>query len=239
MLLLWRTPSTTVDHVPSRQMFVSRLRPKGLEVPARRDCNQANRNHEQVAAMLGRFYPDPNTTAERAEVERIVRAVKNNFPGLLEEMRPTQRQRHRFEQAREFRPIDSNPISCNGPLLNRSIQIFGAKLGFALHYDTTRRIIPSEGGAAVRWYSNFEAITGNLPSDMLNILGPPETLRQGKWHTANQFEYSYAHADNLRMGIYFSTFRKSFAVASFVSDNASKFGGLNKREFHQPWPPMR
>ena len=52
-------PATTVDHIPSRQMFSLRRRPKGLEVPACEVCNQATRLHEQIAAMLGRVY-QPN-----------------------------------------------------------------------------------------------------------------------------------------------------------------------------------
>jgi hypothetical protein len=143
------TLSTTIDHVPSRQMFAGRLRPKWLEVPACHDCNQDTRNHEQVAAMLGRLYPDPATVAERAEMERIMRAVSNNISGLLEEMRPSQRQQERFEEAKHLPPIDSNALNCNGPLLNRSIQLFGAKLGLALQYATTGRIIPCQGGAGI------------------------------------------------------------------------------------------
>jgi hypothetical protein len=70
---------------------------------------------------------------------------------------------------------------------------------------------------------------------MLNILGPPETLRQGKWHAADQFEYAYAHAEDADMAIYFSTFRRSFAVASFVTDDIAKFDGLKNAQFHRPW----
>jgi hypothetical protein len=138
-------PSTTIDHVPSRQMFTLRRRPKGLEVPACEECNGATRHHEQVAAMLGRLYPDPDTEDELAEVKRIMRAIRNNNSGLLEEMKPSQRQQKRFQEADTSLPIDAKPLNCNGPLLNRSIQIFGAKLGLALQYATTDRIVPSKG----------------------------------------------------------------------------------------------
>src|SRR3990172_1584845 len=88
--------ATTVDHVPSIQMFSLRLRPQGLEVPACRSCNQVTRQHEQVAAILGRVYPDGRTEAERDETTQIMRHVQHNNPGLFDEMLPSARQHTRF-----------------------------------------------------------------------------------------------------------------------------------------------
>jgi hypothetical protein len=185
------TPTTTVDHVPSIQMFTLRQRPQGLEAPACESCNQATRQHEQVAAMLGRIYPDGPTEAEREEVQRIMRSVKNNCPGLLEEMMPSQRQKQRFAQSRHSLPVHAaGALNCSGPLVNRSVQIFGAKRGFALHYATTGRIVPPEGGVAVRWYSNYDAMIGEIPAKLFEILGLPRTLKQGEWSVRDQFKYA-------------------------------------------------
>jgi hypothetical protein len=169
-------------------MFSLRRRPRGLEVPGCEACNRATRQHEQVAALFGRIFPDGRTAEERDELQRIMRAVNSNNPGLLEEMIPSRRQKALFTQSINLLPLRApSVLNCSGPMVNRSMQIFGAKLGFALHYARTGRIIPLTGGVAVRWYSNYDAVTGEIPANIYDMLGPPRTLRQGQWHAGDQF----------------------------------------------------
>jgi hypothetical protein len=175
------TPATTVDHVPSIQMFSLRRRPRGLEVPACETCNRATKQHERVTALFGRIFPDGRTVKKRDELQQIMRSVKNNNPGLLEEMMPFREQQALFAQSSSLLPLTAaGVLNCSGPLVNRSMQILGAKLGFALHYTTTGRIVPIAGGVAVRWYSNYDTVTGKIPAEIYDMLGSPQTLRQGK-----------------------------------------------------------
>jgi hypothetical protein len=229
------TPAATVDHVPSIQMFSLRRRPRGLEVPACEACNRATRQHEQVAALFGRIFPDGRTAEERDELQRIMRSVNSNNPGLLEEMIPSRRQEALFTESMDLLPLTAaGVLNCSGPMVNRSMQIFGAKLGFALHYARTGRIIPLTGGVAVRWYSNYDAATGEIPANIYAMLGPPETLQQGKWHVGDQFSYAYAVAANSEMAAYFSVFRKSFAVLSWVSHTVDGFAEVEDIRVHRP-----
>ena len=87
-------PTTTLDHDPSIQKFPHRRRPKGLEVPACKPCNNATGPHEQVA-MLGRLYPDP-PRAEMDEVSSVMHKAFVQNSGFHEEMRPSRRQDARF-----------------------------------------------------------------------------------------------------------------------------------------------
>lgn len=228
------TPATTVDHVPSIQMFSLRHRPKGLEVPACEPCNQATRQHEQVAAMFGRLYPDPSTDEERRETRKVIKSVRNNNPGLLEELQPSLRQRKLFRRANLELDGVGGPLNCQGPLLNRSMQEFGAKLGYALHYSLAGRIVPPVGGVAVRWFSNFEAFTGEFPSQFLELLGPSQTLKQGAWDVGKQFRYAYGASPNANSAAYFCTFRASFAVLSWVCHDRIEFEGAGNFEVHLP-----
>jgi len=215
-------------------MFALKRRPRGLEVPACSSCNKATGPHEQVAAMLGRLYPDGPTQAEREEMGRIMDAVNRNIPGLLQEMMPSTRQQARFDSTRIDMPGARGPLNCSGPLLNRSIQTFGAKLGFALHYAETGHIIPPTGGVAVRWFSNFDAVTGDIPPGVFEILGPDRTLEQGKWSVGDQFNYATAVAADANMAVYFSMFRMSFAVLSWVNEDRSEFKDVAKIQVFLP-----
>ncbi len=225
----------TVDHVPSRQMFSLRRRPKGLEVPACKQCNNSTSQHEQVAAMLGRVYPDAGSDAENEETARIIHAVNNNFPNVLREMTPSRRQERQFESEKASLPEGAaGVLNVSGPHLNRSIQIFGAKMGFALFYQKVGKILPKAGGVAVRWYSNHDAIAGKIPEELLRILGPEETLQQGRWNVNDQFNYSFAMPSSRRAAAFFSTFRKSFAVLSWASVDVQSFSGTANLQVHRP-----
>jgi hypothetical protein len=46
-------------------------------------------------------------------------------------------------------------VSADGPILNRHILPFAAKLGFALHFEMTGNAIPVAGGLKVMWFSNL------------------------------------------------------------------------------------
>lgn len=228
------TSATTVDHVPSRQMFSLRRRPKGLEVPACAPCNQATRQYEQVAAMFGRVYPDSSVAAEQDELRRIMNAVFSNVPGLLEELKPSARQRRRIAGSGIRLPDVGGALNCGGPILNRCIQKFGAKLGFALQYHEAGLIVPAQGGVAVRWFTNFDSMMGNIPSLLFQLLGEPKTLRQGKWSANDQFEYAYALSPDNERGAYFSTFRRSFAVLSWVCMDRTRFQDIEHTNIHRP-----
>jgi hypothetical protein len=85
----------TIDHIPSRQLFRFKDRPPGLEVPACEECNKRTSLHEQVAALITRSYPNPQTPKDLKEVDSIAQAVRNNNPGLIEEVCATTAQQRR------------------------------------------------------------------------------------------------------------------------------------------------
>jgi hypothetical protein len=68
--------------MPPIAMFDDNQRPKGLEFPACRDCNNGTRLSDTVASLLARTYPDAQTPDD---LERLLSGVRNNIPGLLEE----------------------------------------------------------------------------------------------------------------------------------------------------------
>ncbi len=216
--------ATTIDHVPSRQLFTFKHRPAGLEFPACHDCNQGSKGHEQVAALFARILPDGVTDAEDRELKKILRAVNKNRPGLLEEMMPSPRQQQEFQSLRGLTGINCGGVlNASGPLLNESLGIFAAKMGLALHYHVTKRIVPDKGGILIRIYSNHDAFVGQIPPDIFNVIGKPDTLKMGKWEVSDQFSFAFGHTPDAQMAAYYCTFRLSFALIAWVCMDASKF----------------
>lgn len=214
--------ASTVDHVPPRAVFNFRHRPKGLEFPACQECNSGARIDEQVAAMLCRIYPDGETVEEQGEMHALFEAVSTNRPGLLEEMMPSFRQEKQARQYRDQLPPHAGVLNCRGPILNTAIHRFGAKIGFALHYYLTKKIVPPTGGAAVWWFSNYQWLTEELPSELAELVGNPRTLRQGTWNVEKQFRYGSIATEDNSMSVHLASFRESFAVCAFVAEQASK-----------------
>lgn len=215
------TVADTIDHVPPRVIFARRHRPRGLEFPSCLACNGGGRLDELTAAMLCRIYPDATSEIEKDEVAALVRAVNNNCPGLLEELKPTFRQRKVARSARGF-PGDAGVLNCSGPMLNRAIHRFGAKIGYALHYKLLGTIVPPEGGVGVWWFTNYQAMIGDLPRRLIDMLGSPRTLVQGSWHVGDQFQYASAGDKDSGISAHFATFRFSFAVCVAAAEDVSK-----------------
>lgn len=214
-----------------------RHRPKGLEFPACGKCNAGGRLDELIAAMLSRVYPDAETEAEREEVSRLMAAVANNVPGLLEELAPFPRQVLEARQYGNAFTSTDGVLNCQGPLLNHAIHRFAAKIGFALHFHITGRCVPKDGGAATWWLTNYHFARGEMPEQLLNMMPGPSTLQQGSWNVGNQFCHSSLRTESGSMTAHFAAFRLSFAVCAFVSEDATSItppDDVDHVELHLP-----
>ena len=229
-----------MDHVPSKQTFRLKSRPQGLEFPACDQCNQSTGSHESVAALMARAMAGrPYNDQETKEIRKLLLAVDSNRHGLLQELVPNWQQQYDFDNLNHpAKPLGGGPINANGPLLNQSMQIVGAKLCKALHYQHTNKIVPKTGVIYVRWYSNYDRITGSIPDTLINQLPEPRTLAQGKWNVSDQFEYSFNVSEDGKLGIYFATFQQSFAICGFVSSERGILPELEGMKAHIPGEPF-
>jgi hypothetical protein len=210
--------ATTIEHMPPVVAFEGRQRPKGLEFPACQACNNGTGHSDLVAAMLARSWPDTNSDLQKNEVKKILAAVANNVPGLIQEMIPG-RAAEKLARKRLNIPNAAHPFRA-GPMLIRHILTFAAKLGFALHYEINGTPIPSDGGVLVMWFSNVQALNGQIPQELFDLLPSPKTLQQGAKSVGEQFQYSHATAERGHM-LYFASFNTSFAVAGVTAIDRS------------------
>ena len=202
-------PADTIDHMPPIGMFDGRQRPKGLEFPACRECNNGTGLSDKIASLLRRVYPD----ARPDEVKRLLRGVANNVPGLLEEMKVGQL---RQGPGAGFLKVD-------GPILTHHIGVFGAKLGLALHYEAHSSPVPPEGGVQPMFFTNVSHLRGEIPAELINLLPEPRTLKQGIREVSNQFQYSWAITEERRHSFFFATFSYSFAIGAVTALDRSEF----------------
>lgn len=218
--------------MPPRAMFYGRRRPNGLVFACCDACNQGTKHADLVASLIGRSYPDPPSAAERAEAEDLFRAVRNNVPGLLREMKLG---RAGEKLAAKKTPVpEGGGLLRVGTLLHAYMQTFSWKAGLALHYEATKRILPPEGGVCARWFSNAERARDEFPDSVFEHLLPASTLRQGKVSVSDQFEYSWRLTDDGTMGMFLATFRFSFAVLAFTATRRERLSAGPERNLISP-----
>jgi hypothetical protein len=205
-------------------MFRGKRRPQEFEFPCCEACNRATKLTDLVAAYVGRIFPDPTSETDHTDVKKILAGLKNNLPDVLREMY-VGRAGQKLARKRINAMADEQGgfLRLNGPLMSKHLDIFGCKLGLAMHWAETRSIVPRTGGVAVRVYSNVEALEGKLPDALMKLLPGPQTLRQGTWDVADQFQYSARVTDDHQMGVFFASFRFSFAVAAVTGMDRSLF----------------
>lgn len=104
--------ATTIEHMPPIQMFEGRQRPAGLEFPACHACNNQTGHSDLVASLLARSFPDSNTAIQRTDMLKILSAVANNVPGLLEEMHIS-RAAEKLTRKHHGIPNDMHPLRSN------------------------------------------------------------------------------------------------------------------------------
>lgn len=216
------SPSRTVEHAPPKIMFTRKHRPKGLEFASCEACNGGTRHADLVAAAIGRSQLQRSAEAETEDLSEIFRALRNNVPGLLEEMRPSPDQLAIAERELAGQKV----LNIGGPLVRAYMQQFAVKLTFALYREISGRAVPTSGGVLAKWFTNYEDRTGRVPRELFQNLMPPRSLKQGEFDVSDQFAYSFEISPNGDFARIVATFRYAFAVAGFISARLSTFDDL-------------
>jgi hypothetical protein len=179
--------------------------------------------------MLARVMPHADSSVHRKDLTKILSAVSNNVPGLLREMNVS-RGAEKLARKQLGIPEDMHPLRADGAILSAHILTFAAKLGFALHYEVNGTPIPVGGGAQVMWFSNVQAMRGQIPQELFSLLPSPATLQQGRKTAGEQFQYSFARGEREHM-LYFASFSQSFAVAGVAATDRSIWLEANADRF--------
>ena len=217
-------------------MFTGKLRPNGFEFAACDECNQKTKMADLFAALVGRVYPDSQSDIERNDIKKILAALSRNLPAVLLEMK-IGRAGQKLARRDTMIVDDGGFLRLSGPIATELLDIFAHKLGLALHYEATGKVLPVGGGIATRVYSNVEAIQQRIPSEIFKMLPKPKTLRQGSWGVENQFSYSMSVTEDGKMGLSFASFRYSISVVSVTAENIAAFETTDRPASMNPRKP--
>lgn len=210
------TLASTVDHIPPTSFFEHGQRPKGLEFPSCEPCNHGARLSDLVVAIIGRSWPDSQSPLAADHFQALLARANRMLPGIIEEMQPLKGVERRTKRELGL-PDDFGMIRLSGPIVSSHMEAFAVRLALALHFEHTGEIIGSEGGVAVRLYSNVDALAGDLPE--FEFLDQPKSLAQGRQSVADQFLYDIRTVPDKSKSFAYATFRQSFSAAMISSQD--------------------
>lgn len=211
-------PATTADHMPPTAMFTP-FRPNEMVFPSCLACNSGTRQSDQVASFFSTISLNDLTPDVLALFRRLLSGVSNNVPGFIDEIRMPAAA-HKFALQRARLPPEAGILKVDGPIASYHMERFAAKLGFAMHYEKTLNRVGPAGGVAFRWYSNANIINDNVLEYAESRFWGPETLRQGRQHASDRFEYRWV-TDGHATGV-LARFGTGFAVLALACDDIGR-----------------
>lgn len=230
------------DHFPSKSLFDDRQWPEGYVFPACVKCNHASSNAEKVVAFLSRICSGKFGDKQEKEFEQCARSIERDYPGLLGEMQPTARQARNAVKkygitVPEGEVVSQAPIlAVDKPVINDAVALFGRKLFLALYYKHTGLILPQTGGVAIRWYSNLQVSSGELPREQLAAFSGIPIVQRCNTSLDNQFFYQYGITECKGGAAFVTSFRQSFLMVGFVYASAERMQGkVNESEICRPF----
>lgn len=211
-------------------MFDGKDRPTGLEYASCSGCNNGAGTTDQICALLGRIYPDNESAIAASDLKRILSGIKNNDPAFFQEIS------HILEGAN---PPDGETVTPEGAytftlgaLAKSHLESFGARLGLAMHFESTGKILEPDGAVYVRIYTNSDLLNSPPPDALFDVIFP-RTLQQGKKQAFDQFRYDYGALPDGSASLCFASFRQSYsllalAISSKRTDLATSLKGKAK-----------
>ena len=180
--------------------------------PACAPCNRSTRFDEQFASLLSRSLPEPSTKDERREFEKLVESVSRENEAALRELMPSEEE---VAEAREkYRLPDGHPplLNVRGPHMNRAVLRVGFKLGCALYYLHSSRIVPLAGGVLIRWFTNVQAFADELPEEISQLTHAQGVVLRNSRSLSDQFEYRHGASADYEAFAFAARFRQSFLI---------------------------
>ncbi|MCL6286008.1 hypothetical protein M3P21_21055 [Ruegeria sp. 2012CJ41-6] len=225
-------PSTTWDHMPNKGMF-PKDRPSGLEFPSCEKCNQGSKWFEDIASFIGSVQWSSVEGHITDHFEAKLGHLVRNHPDALEEMQPSISQSRRARKITDHDGNHAGALNLTGPIVSEAMLLYGAKLGLALHWETTGEVLPPSGKVGVIWFSNENAILDEVPQHLFELLPQGKQLRQGTKVSKYPFEYQSAKANDAVTTAHWATFSGAFMYYLFVSESMD-FSVLPEENIHRP-----
>lgn len=191
------TPATSTDHQPPRSVFLGRVAPEGYEFPACTACNTGSTNADRLFALMTRLNPTGyRSKADRKEFKKLIAGINQYKPGLVNGILPPASLKKRVVRDLGL-PLPPSIAAGEAPIVTLGEHWRGAveavlqKLGRALHYHHTSKIIPHDGTIDVTVFDSGSILSGRYDKSLGDILPAHRTTGRARVDLGDQFSYRY------------------------------------------------
>jgi hypothetical protein len=206
----------TVEHAPPRVFFRDKHRPKGLEFPACRRCNEGSSQLDQVASFVALVASDATRRRVKEEyIGKLLQGIRNNTPEIIQYFGPKAKRIY-LNSRGVLQPMVKVPTDRR--LFDDWLDPWAAKIACALWYHHTRNILSEEQRIHISWLTNAYLIEHGVPEQLIGIEGRVNWLYQGKVCTSDQFHYKFRVDDDARIGYFLLALHESAIALAVVVD---------------------
>jgi hypothetical protein len=89
------------------------------------------------------------------------------------------------------------------------------------------------------WFTDVQAMKGEISADLLRVLPERQPLRQGRKDVSDQFQYSSVVTTEGRRSVFWGEFRSALALAAVKAIDRSEFLERNAAAHDQPSTGVR
>lgn len=213
---------TTIDHMPPQRMFKNALnRPNQLIFPSCKECNNYTSKYDLAVCYFSRLLMSEEHRRYECDLGDLFKRIRRNCPDFYWAL-----------STATHEEVKVNP-GCNPDITAKMIitdesamkivdhylGMYSTKVGFALHYQETGRVISKEGLILSTFQMNEWANTSNPDIKILENLN---YMEQGKNNTKGFFEYK---THKLKEGVYFHITRitESLVLSSLSIEDKEEY----------------
>lgn len=166
--------------------------------PACVACNNETSSDEALLAWLIRVRLNEFKPAADRELERACVELRRRYPDVWDAVRFNTRAETRQFLRQAKIQVPSLGVGDVVHTMEVPKQImdaanrYGAKLGKALHYFHTEKIVPPDAKVSIRVFTNGNAISSNFPNQVFSILTDEAKIQRAETSLKDQFDYRFA-----------------------------------------------
>lgn len=212
-----QNPATTEDHWPPRCLFRERKWPEGYVFPACSSCNSSTRTDENLLSMVFRISTSPGDELDQTEFRKALNAVRNNFPGVFEEMKLGNFKKRAALKSHGIPrlagvTLAETPVVGLPTVARAAIERFSFKLGCALHYKHVGTCLPRDGRIVHQFQTTAMLYSNPIAEEVLRLTPEFAVLQRGNQKLDSQFIYRYGFSNKIDTGLFVCLLRKSFSI---------------------------
>lgn len=209
-------PTVTIDHMPARVCFRSKVGPEGFEFPACTECNSRGKASEQIVAFYIHALTDGGD-----DFVRVYKGLTNNYPWLLPDpnlsLGEKAKRLSRMGVTLPAHLIAALPMVSIPEQALDHFHIFAGKMAKALYFKHFERIAPKTLRVVTHWTNHQQPTVQGFIQTMCKIAPMIEVGSRRNTNIGQQFVYRLNYSPEHDVMVYVASFSDKIFFAGLAA----------------------